>query len=378
MNTKVNEREQDREKQSRNMSDLKPGRSAMPPAFGLTASKPGPAGGSLLSASIGRKGENRPEDLIRFGKYLQSIGAPPVLIAEAVDPSRNGDLIAKYQKQVMKFRNPDGRIDPGGKTETAIREQRGRETVAGWYRTKPKETEAPKAAGKDKKKGEGLAKPTGKGKWLIPPVLGKGDYITQAPPSKAQHSQTLPKDKLFRFSLAKYGPGGSKDIADEAKVKKSWRKLSYQQRFEKVHWIACMNTCVAMMEKVGASPDFSKSVTTISEDLKAKTIEANGNLDAGVSIIERNLTNGQPVVMGVHKNFKGQNSDATDHFVLGVGLWQEGSRIGIAYFDPGTGRASGWDVANNIIWIDAGEQMATDEKNYGSEKYTLSRVTDNE
>ncbi|HHG86358.1 MAG TPA: hypothetical protein ENJ82_16525 [Bacteroidetes bacterium] len=248
-----------------------------------------------------------------------------------------------------------------------------------WF-TKGAQAEAKEVenTAKKGKKAASLQNAGGKGRWLIAPVLEKGDYLTQAPPWLAQHKQTMSKEKLFRFALAKYGPSGTKDISNEEKVKKSWKNKSYQERLEKVYWIGCMNTCVSMLESVGASPDFSKAISTITEDLKSKNVKGNGNLKNGVSIIEKNLKGGKPVVMGVHKNFKRQNYDATDHFVVAVGIWQEGEKIAIAYFDPGTGRPSGWDVSKNLIWIDQKNKMAIDEKNYGSSQYILSRVTDNQ
>ncbi len=224
---------------------------------------------------------------------------------------------------------------------------------------------------------EPATKPSSKGYWVVPPVLGKEHFITQVPPKFVNHDQVLSKEKLFRYALAKYGPGGAQDIRIDSKVRVDWKMLPYQKRLEKVYWMGCYNACTAMLENVGASPDLAAGLSTITEDLKAKTIKSNGNLMEGSSIIRKNLTSVKPIIIGVHKSFSGYNSDATDHYVVGVGIWKEGNKIGIAYFDPGVQTELGWNVSKNLIWIDIGKEYAIDEGNYSGEEYVLSWVRDN-
>ncbi len=140
----------------RSMRTQQPGRRLTPPKTELSA------GSGLLKSTVGRGGDNHPDDLKALGEYLHRNGAPFALIAQLITPLTNGPLIERYQREVLGFRNPDGRIDPGGKTIGAIQELQGREIVIGWFARK-------KEGGKDVKTEAGE----------IPSVLSESQFFSQ-------------------------------------------------------------------------------------------------------------------------------------------------------------------------------------------------------
>jgi hypothetical protein len=75
---------------------------------------------AILTSSVGRGGENRPEDVRVVQDLLNKCGnppSPPLAVSGAIDP-RTVAAIAAFQKTVMH--TPDGRVDPGGKTFAAL------------------------------------------------------------------------------------------------------------------------------------------------------------------------------------------------------------------------------------------------------------------
>lgn len=78
-----------------------------------------------ISASVGKGGVNHRQDVREVQRLLNAkIDQLTPLRALAVDGlvGRNTiNAIMEFQRRVVGFHNPDGRVDPGGKTETALR-----------------------------------------------------------------------------------------------------------------------------------------------------------------------------------------------------------------------------------------------------------------
>lgn len=73
---------------------------------------------NVISASVGRGGVNRPEDVRRIQTLLNRHIRPPQLplsVNGQADPKTIA-AITDFQRRVVKLRYPDGRVDPGGKT----------------------------------------------------------------------------------------------------------------------------------------------------------------------------------------------------------------------------------------------------------------------
>lgn len=93
----------------------------------------------LITASVGRQGADEARDVARVRKLLQICGrlvaAPEAIISSAMPrssspvtaelclPGAQTDLataISIFQREVVRMRNPDGRIDPGGLSEAML------------------------------------------------------------------------------------------------------------------------------------------------------------------------------------------------------------------------------------------------------------------
>lgn len=74
--------------------------------------------GFHVRASVGEDATNNPEDVRRVGKRLHELGFAD---QESDDVEAIGDAIYTYQSLVLRLRKPDGRIDPRGRTEAALR-----------------------------------------------------------------------------------------------------------------------------------------------------------------------------------------------------------------------------------------------------------------
>jgi Xanthomonas XOO_2897-like deaminase len=71
-----------------------------------------------VGASVGEDGHNDPEDVRRVSHRLHELG---FLDRETTDLDALGDAIYDYQYQVLHMAKPDGRVDPRGATEAALR-----------------------------------------------------------------------------------------------------------------------------------------------------------------------------------------------------------------------------------------------------------------
>ena len=67
-----------------------------------------------IRGSVGQKGRNNPEDVGKVQSLLNAAGAKPTLAVDRQVGPRTIQAIRSYQSRFL--RNPDGRVDPGGKT----------------------------------------------------------------------------------------------------------------------------------------------------------------------------------------------------------------------------------------------------------------------
>lgn len=78
---------------------------------------------SLISASVGRGGRNIADD-VRLVQRLLNVHADRIGIPELDDDGDAGPktkrAIDTFQRKIVGFRRPDGRVDPGGKTLSAL------------------------------------------------------------------------------------------------------------------------------------------------------------------------------------------------------------------------------------------------------------------
>jgi hypothetical protein len=76
-----------------------------------------------LSASVGRDGQNRPDDVRSvqqmLNKHLPSLGSPGLTVDGKIG-AQTISAITAFQARVMHAPHPDGRIDPGGATFKAL------------------------------------------------------------------------------------------------------------------------------------------------------------------------------------------------------------------------------------------------------------------
>lgn len=328
-----------------------PGRSLTPPQFSPMASNGFPAASksTFLSASIGKEAQNLPQDLRKLSLFLQSNGMPALLATSIMDPYVLGKLIQRYQTEVLGWSRVDGRADPGGKTISAILALQGKETVARWGH-EIFSKQVPRKAKPEKK--QPCFSPKEGDSWLIPPLLSSDQYITQAPPSKADGAPTLSNAQLFSHALAHYGPGQKRDIRKPAKwpLHYKWKSKgpwdSYEQALEQTHWIACHNTCIAMAENAGLSgvsknADWNKKLNQ--SQLKGKT--AAGQIDP-------QLQTGAVVVVRVN-NY---------HSILIVGKGEDSRGRFYAFFDPGRTGSKGYNLDKNRLYISNGQLKGGDPK----------------
>jgi len=76
-----------------------------------------------ISASVGSGGANKKLDVATVQKllnqYLAAEGEPPLSTAGTIDPDTIL-AIQQYQQQIVGIANPDGKVDPGGRTWQAL------------------------------------------------------------------------------------------------------------------------------------------------------------------------------------------------------------------------------------------------------------------
>jgi hypothetical protein len=78
-----------------------------------------------ISASVGVNGQNRDQDVRTVQELLNKVppgsGGPiPLLKVDGLAWDKTKAAIKKFQREYLHFQWPDGRVDPGGKTLTAL------------------------------------------------------------------------------------------------------------------------------------------------------------------------------------------------------------------------------------------------------------------
>lgn len=76
---------------------------------------------SSITASVGKNGANRPEDVRTVQAMLNKVpsehGGPAApLEVDGLAWGKTADAIERFQKIACEFKSPDGRVDPNGKT----------------------------------------------------------------------------------------------------------------------------------------------------------------------------------------------------------------------------------------------------------------------
>lgn len=90
---------------------------------------------SVISASVGRNGVNRTDDVRAIQTLLNRHRRPgdgPVAITGGANQETIA-AIAEFQKRVVKLVNPDGRVDPDGKTLRALNAGPSALSGAAWW-----------------------------------------------------------------------------------------------------------------------------------------------------------------------------------------------------------------------------------------------------
>jgi peptidoglycan hydrolase-like protein with peptidoglycan-binding domain len=77
---------------------------------------------ATIFASVGRNGANRNPDVRVVQSLLNGQPLTPmdVLVVDGLSGPRTIDAIESYQRNVLGFSNPDGRVDPGGRTLASL------------------------------------------------------------------------------------------------------------------------------------------------------------------------------------------------------------------------------------------------------------------
>ncbi len=340
-------------------------RSHKPPSFSLKASKADTSletsgsSGKFLSGSIGRGGQNDPADLAKLADYCIAQGMPGGLARLLQKPLILAEVLERYQRDALGWSNIDGRADPGGKTIKAILKGEGKEAVAKWIKeafesskgtdqeksTAPSEKQTSVLAEKQKEAQKDESAKLKKGEsWIVPPLLGKSDYITQAPPSQAAGAKTLTKPQLFSHALAHYGPNGARDIQKSGNWPKHyrWKKKgpwsTYEEALNMTYWIACHNTCIYMAASGG--------VTGVNKNSgwNQKLAKSNVKGQTAGSQIDPQLAGGKVVVVRVN-NY---------HSILIVGKGRDEKGEFYAFFDPGRTGTKGHNLKKNRLYIGDG------------------------
>ena len=76
-----------------------------------------------IKASVGRSGDNRPSDVRLVQQLLNEFPIPRIrapLVVDGAIGTKTIRRIEAFQASILKLRKPDGRVDPGGKTITAL------------------------------------------------------------------------------------------------------------------------------------------------------------------------------------------------------------------------------------------------------------------
>lgn len=301
----------------------------------------------VLMGSVGRDGKNNPEDLKTLAAFLSQAQAPGLLIAGLINPAYNGDVIEKYQREVLGFRSPDGLIEPGGKTLKAIRRMQGREVVAGWFGVKNQEEE------------------------------------THIPSGAAFPNLELDVKQYWETQKAGKCDQGALTMVNS-------HKKEHPELYEDFGSIGANKTTVANSFHLVWEKDWEKGAKREEGDKSANdvtTLEKDGEeWDMAIRYAFACIKSGVPVLLALnhtyaYKNALGNNDKTTDHWAPAIGIGSDEKGNYISYTDPGTTRRHvGIDTELNRLYQTEDPHIWRDETKYanadaGSGSYTLVGIT---
>lgn len=160
------------------------------------------------------------------------------------------------------------------------------------------------------------------------------------------------------------------------------RRLTRQERIVNGQVLAdsscCNRACVAMLKDAGvAASGPGQSIQTLKEEHGKNQVT--GAAQKGFNYLDRALSSGQAVMVGVdHHLGKHRNDGTTDHFVVVVGSGVDASgRKFYRFYDPGTRFHSSGTSERNRLYLDA-DDRATGQRSGGGALYTMSQVRPNQ
>lgn len=89
-----------------------------------------------ITAAVGRGGRNHPADVRTVQTRLNDLMGPSRerLSVDGISGPKTRGMIGDFQRNVLNFRNPDERVDPGGKTVRALNDPN---SATLWRRASP-------------------------------------------------------------------------------------------------------------------------------------------------------------------------------------------------------------------------------------------------
>lgn len=328
---------------------------------------------NFLCGAIGAGAPNNPDDLKKLGAYLTRAGVSPFLVKMLVDPAQNGQLIDRYQKEILGWKSTDGVADPGGKTIQAMLNLQGKDIVASWFEpNKNDETQSEKTGKKPEKEipapksDDKASKPVklpSSGKKDIEPILSSSQYFS----AFTQCPQHVPLTYL------------------KANMNAKSNETNYRNA-------GCYHTCRYTLEQGGFSPQGKESTKYMVEvatngkegaEWRKSISGVSAEAPAGKSRLDSLLEAKMPVIIGVNRddqNFRATNYkpdgsvSPSDHYVIVVGrVSLEGGKTGYRYYDPGRyGVANGTSSTNLLIQ----ENDYLKGEGYQDFTYTLGEIRD--
>jgi hypothetical protein len=210
-----------------------------------------------ISQSVGRGGANERNDVITIQNRLRALGfltqtEKPDKGDEAKGAVPDGALsatiaaIERYQSEVLGFRRPDGRVDPGGKTNRALNAWKKEAGTAGVAAATPGRSESSTAPGRP---GSSTA-----------PAAPSAVVVGQPSPPAAGRTELQDKE-LAAFVAALNNAAATSALNDLADLQKKFDELKRDRnegvgraRDELVADIARLRQNIAGLDSAGLDP----------------------------------------------------------------------------------------------------------------------------